>query len=792
MQLRSLQTRIVVFFVLLLCVVQGVAFVLVSATNQRIAKGQIAAELAVGERVFRRLLEQNSQQLAQAASVLAADFAFRAAVATRDQGTIASALGNHGRRIGADVVMLVDLETRLLADTLHTDTMDAPFPFPGLIESAQELGRASDIALIDGRPYQLVVVPVLAPLPIAWVAMGFVIDDATANDLRALSALHVSFVSRRGGGSWSLHASTLPAETRSELVGRSPTATDTSSMPLSGEEFETLLAVLHDDGGEQIAAVLQRSLEEGLAPFNRLRNTLLLFSLGGIVLSIIGSMLIARSITRPINRLAKVTTQIRDGDYSQQAETGRKDEIGVLAETFNHMVEGIFERESKILRLAYEDTLTGLPNRAMFNDRLDQALKLAQRNVGPVSVLMMDLDRFKLINESLGHPVGDMVLQEVARRLRELLRDSDTVARFGGDEFAVLLPSGNSERVSTLVQRIHRALEQPILMQGQPIDLGASIGIANYPEHGEDATVLVRHADIAMYVAKRNNTGYVVYDPSFEHGKPAHLSLLGELRRAVDDDQLTLYFQPKLNLRSGAANSVEALVRWVHPERGFVSPIDFIPFAEQTGYIKAVTRWVLERAFQQCREWHQSGLNVTVSVNVSARDLMNLELPEIVAGLIAKHAVPPPLICLEITESGFMEDPARAQETLQRLHKLGLRLSIDDFGTGYSSLAYIRKLPVQEMKIDRSFVRNMVSDKDDAVLVRSTIELGHNMGLKVVAEGVEDHASLMLLTELGCDEAQGYFIAKPLPSAEYERWLNHRRELGNTLTASGFLTDIRR
>lgn len=792
MPLRSLQTRIVIFFVLLLCMLQGVAFVLISAANERIAKSQIAQDLTVGERVFRRLLDQNSQQLAQAAAVLAADFAFRDAIATRDAGTIASALGNHGRRINANVAMLADLDKEMIADTLHAISADATFPFPELIEAAQQHGKASDIVLIDGHPYQLVVVPVLAPIPIAWVAMGFVIDDAVAIDLRALSALHVSFLSRSGGGAWTMHASTLPAASRGELAGDLRAVRGAVTLPLGGEDYETLLSVLHERGDTEIAAILQRPLKEGLAPFVQLRNTLLWLALASIALSILGSVLIARSIAGPINRLAGVARKIRDGDYSKKAEAGQKNEIGDLADSFNHMLERIFERESKILRLAYEDTLTGLPNRAMFSDRLDQAIKIAQRNGGPVSVLIMDLDRFKLINEGLGHPVGDLVLQEVGRRLGKLLRDSDTVARFGGDEFAVLLPTSGTERVSIVAERIQRALEEPILMQGQPIDLGISIGIAGFPEHGDDTIVLMRRADIAMYVAKKNNTGYTFYDPSFEQGRPSQLSLLGELRRAVENNQLSLYYQPKLNLRSGASDSVEALVRWAHPERGLVSPIEFIPFAEQTGYIKAVTRWVIECALRQCGEWRSRGLEVKVSVNISARDLMNPELPGIVSGMIARYGVPTALLSMEITESGIMEDPVRAEKTLQQLHQLGIRLSIDDFGTGYSSLAYIRKLPVQEIKIDRSFVRSMVEVNDDALIVRSTIELGHNMGLTVLAEGVENHATLMLLTKLGCDEAQGYFIAKPLPPGDYEAWLARRNAVGDKLTESGFISDLRR
>ena len=322
MPLRSLQTRIVVFFILLLCVVQGVAFVLISAANERTAKSQIAQDLTVGQRVFRRLLDQNIQQLAQASSVLAADFAFRDAIATRDQGTIASALGNHGRRIHASVVMLADLDKKMIADTLHAISAGANFPFPELIETAQRQGKASGIVLIDGLPYQLVVVPVLAPIPIAWVATGLIVDDTVALDLQALSALQVSFLTRTGRGTWVVHASTLPPLSRSELAGSLGGMRGTATLPLGGEDYETLLLLLNERGDSEIAAVLQHPLREGLAPFVELRNTLLWLALASILLSIVGSVLIARSIAGPINRLAGVARKIRDGDYSQKAEAG--------------------------------------------------------------------------------------------------------------------------------------------------------------------------------------------------------------------------------------------------------------------------------------------------------------------------------------------------------------------------------------------------------------------------------------------------------------------------------------
>ena len=375
---------------------------------------------------------------------------------------------------------------------------------------------------------------------------------------------------------------------------------------------------------------------------------------------------------------------------------------------------------------------------------------------------MMDLDRFKYVNDTLGHGVGDHVLREVSTRLQDTVKRAECIARLGGDEFAILVRHDGTTDFAATARQIIAALEAPILFEGQPLDVGTSIGIAHFPEHGQDAQTLVRNADIAMYAAKRNKTGFATYEQHYDTSQQEHLSLLGELRRAVEHNELRLHYQPKVSLHSSHVSAVEALIRWEHPVRGMVPPAQFIPFAEHTGYIKLLTRWVLREAVRQCGAWLREGLTLQVSVNISARDLMNRELPEHVAELLAEYEVTPGLLCLEITESGFMEDPGHAQKVLDRLAELGVKLSIDDYGTGYSSLSYIMKLPVQELKIDRSFISRMATDEEISTIVRSTIDLGHNLGLQVVAEGVEDLAVWNMLRSLGCDDAQGYFMSRPL------------------------------
>ncbi|HEU4653661.1 MAG TPA: EAL domain-containing protein [Steroidobacteraceae bacterium] len=770
---RRLRTRIIVFFVALLAVVQVVAFLAVNAANSTNAREKIDGELEVGQRIFARLLEQNRDRLSQAARVMAADYALRSAIATDDVQTVISALRNHGNRINADMTMLVSMDRTVVADTFAREANPHQFEFPLLIERAVQYGNASSIELLNGHAYQLVVVPVLAPEPIAWIVVGFVIDNALAGELRQLTALEVSFLESTDAGRWRVLASTLSAHDASftaDLPGL-PSAREIHSIGAGEQEQQVRVIPLDHFGDRALVAVLQRSVAEAIAAFDRLRTTLIALGMMSLIASIIGSALIALSVTRPISHLSDAAERIQKGRYEEPVTIVRSDEIGALATSINHMREGIAAREQEILRLAYRDTLTQLPNRSLFNDRLRAAIAAASAASHSLAVLVMDLDRFKEINDTLGHTVGDHVLREFARLLSEAVRNPESIARLGGDEFAVLLENVDQRMAEHLTQQIARAFEPPIDYQGQLLDVGASIGLALYPQHGADSGTLLRNADIAMYVAKRNKSGIAVFDPHYDKHQQQHLSMLGELRRAVERGELRVFYQPKVTLAIAGTRSAEALLRWEHPTRGFIPPGDFIPFAEQTGYIKVLTRWVLEESIRQCGRWRANGQPVRVSVNISARDLSNRDLPDVIAQLLLQNATPAELICLEITESGFMEDPTHARAVMQRLHDLGVKLSIDDYGTGYSSLAYIAQLPVHELKIDRAFISRMTEDAMTTTIVRSTIELGHSLGLNVVAEGVEDEAGMKVLKQYGCDHLQGYFFSPPLPPAKFEDWL---------------------
>ncbi len=567
----------------------------------------------------------------------------------------------------------------------------------------------------------------------------------------------------------------LPTLT-SALDGRSTLRRATIDISIADDQYAGLLGELAIGDAQTAVVVLQRSVDAAIAPYRALQMTLLILTAAGIAIAAFIGIVTARRITEPLRELTSTARRFGAGDYDGPIPTGGGEEIAELSRAFGVMRSGIAKREAEIHKLAYWDSLTDLPNRAHFARKLRQAIEGA----GSCHILMMDLDRFKNVNDVLGQSFGDALLRSVAQRLvTDSGADPANIARLGGDEFAILLVDVTLEDAQQVALRILKLLEVPIVLDDQAVDLGAGIGIAGYPQHGGDPESLLSRAEVAMHVAKRSGNQAVVYDAATDESSQQSLSLLGELRRAVDRNELKLYVQPKLSLLTGEVTGLEALVRWVHPQRGMIFPDQFIAFSEKTGFIRVITLWMLDRAAALCSALAAEGMYPKLSVNISARDLMDQDLAAKFSEIMFRHKVSAASFCLEITESAIMDDPVRAQNTLESLHALGAELSIDDFGTGYSSLAYLKQLPVDELKIDKSFVMNMEHDANDAKIVRSTVDLGRNLGLRVVAEGIESDKAWELLAQMGCHSGQGYLMSRPIPANEFSAW-TRRWTVGNT------------
>jgi diguanylate cyclase (GGDEF)-like protein len=486
----------------------------------------------------------------------------------------------------------------------------------------------------------------------------------------------------------------------------------------------------------------------------------------------------------PLRTLARALHAIGAGQLQTLGITGN-DEIGELGRAFDHMAGELqaslqkrVEVEAALQHQALHDALTELPNRAWLQDLLEGRIAAGEHDGRAWALLLLDLDRFKEVNDTLGHEVGDQLLQEIARRLQSELRTCDAVARLGGDEFAVLLGDADMLTAPRVVTRLIEVLEAPMQLKGQQVSVGASIGIALHPDHGHDVPTLLRRADMAMYVAKRSGSGFAVSQPEHEQPMTERVARIGALRQAISDQQLILYYQPIVDCQTQELIGVEALVRWQHPQQGLIPPDHFIPLAEETGLIRPLTRWVLGAALHQCRAWQDAGFDLPVSVNLSAHDVQDTTLPELVSEQLAETDLSAGCLTVELTETALMADPERALNTLVRLEAMGVKIAIDDFGVGYSSLSYLTRLPAHQLKIDRSFVLGLAHGTREAAVVRSTNELGHTLGLSVLAEGVEDAATREFLAGVGCDQVQGFHLGRPLPADEIVRWFAERASTG--------------
>lgn len=765
----SFQARIAGVLILLLLVVVGALYFAVKAATGAAVQGQLREELGVGGRVLEQLIELRGSQLRDAVQVLASDFGFKDAVASDDSETIRSALANHGARISASLVLLLAPDGSL---RVSSDPRLAAASAERLAARvAEQAGQGARVLLlpVDGEVYLLVESVVSAPLPIARVVMGFHIDERFAQELRQLTHLELTLVSiERGAASGWL--STLPPSLHGRLreeILQQDSSGSSRLLQAQGQSYLGEWRTLASAGDYRVLALLHKSLDQAEQAFAPLDQDILLIALAAFCGSLLGALLLARNLAQPVQELARVAGRIGQGDYQTPITLRRRDELGRLAQAFTRMQEGIAERERQLAHNALHDALTGLPNRTLALERLGNAISAAR----PMALLYIGVGNFRSILDNCGADGVDLALQQLSQRLQATLRPGDSLARLVSDELLLILENSDGDSAIAVADQLHQLLLGPMRVGTQDLVLDCSIGIVAFPTHGSSPDELLRRAAIAMQDAARQPERLQLYLQGRDAAHQRQVSLVRDLRHAADSGELLLHYQPKLDIRERRVQAAEALLRWNHPHYGMVSPGEFIPLAERTGSIQLLTAWVVGEALRQLREWNAFGLRLHVSLNISTKDLIDLQFAERVARQLAEQGVAAEQLVFEITESAMMQDPERALEVLRQLRQLGVQLSVDDFGTGYSSLAQLKRMPVQELKIDQSFIRELSEYSEDAVIVRSTIEMSHSLGLRVVAEGIEQAPMLELLARWGCDTAQGYLVGKPMAAGAFEPWL---------------------
>ena len=767
--MKSLQTKIFLFFVLLLLLVQAIAFWTIMAGNKSQEKQEIANRLTTAKTIFNAQFDSRRDYLTAFAETAAKDYGIKQ-VFEDEVRSLLVAMNNHRKRIDADIAMAVSAEGVITAQlVVEQDASgkskvrqgierDQTFRFPHWLENQEQ----SHLYVVDHVVYQVSFSPLtVGARTIGWLAFGFEIDQELAQHFFDITQLHTDFALVQGE-SWRLIAS---SNSTADLALTKQVVKNTTP-----EEYIAVGHLIDETDNVQLALAMYGLRADIVEVLQKQWWQFLILTIVTLLLSLTVAYIIAASITKPIKLLVKQAKIVASGDYNQTVKVNDRSELGQLANEFNAMQSAVLSREKSITHSANHDPLTDLPNRSVLKLMLQTLADKKQA----FTVFHLNLSRLKDVNETLGHDVGDWLIKTTAKRLATL-QEFQLLCHVGADEFVLLAeisPEPSPEFAKdTLVEKIHHALEENCEYQGISLQLQVRIGIAAVPEHCQSTKSVLQMADTALHHSHKVNQLVQTYHQDLDVNSVERLNLINDLKDAIVGDQLELHYQPKLDLNTGIVTHVEALVRWRHPSLGMVPPDNFIHIAEQTGQINALTQWVFITTLKQYQLWRALGLNISVAVNISAENLKDSQFYQFICQSLEEFSVPAEKITLEVTESAVVDDPVSAIALLQRFKDRGMRISIDDYGTGYSSLAQLKQLPVHELKIDKSFVQRLCDDEDDRIIVRSTIELAHNMGLSVVAEGIEDEFALNWLAKNNCELGQGYFISRPKHANELTPWL---------------------
>jgi len=749
--------------------VQAIAFWTLYSGNKNQEAAEINNRLTTAKTIFTELFNRRLDYLAAFAETAAKDYGLKE-VFNDDTRSLLVALNNHRKRIDADLAMAISAEGTITGQLQRYFLDDArskikqglergtAFRFTDWLES----GQSSHLYIIDEALYQLSLSPVtVGTKTLGWIAFGFQIDQRLAIEFMNITNLSTDFIIKYDG-MWRLIASSANNEKSAEEL----VLAETVIQGIIPEEYIATHSLITEFDEQELGVVMYGLRANSVALLQKQWWRFLMLAALTLLVSLTSAYLIAASISKPIKRLVAQAKVIASGDYNQTVTLNDNNEIGQLADEFNQMQAAVLQREEAITHYGNHDPLTDLPNRNALNKTLKNYTQQQQHFV----LLHLNLSRLKDVNDTLGHDVGDEVIKELARRLQALCQITNfkKLVHLGADEFVLLADHLN---IDDTVAQIQAELEPAFDYQGISLQLQVRMGIAVSPDHSNDAKTLVQMADTALHHTRNTSKLVQVYQSELDVNTVDRLNLINDLKQAIPAGELELHFQPKMCLKTKVVTHVEALVRWQHPNLGMVPPDDFIYIAEQTGQMKALTRWVFSTALAQFNTWRILGIHLNIAVNISAENLKEADFYQFICQSLKSANVPPEKVTLEVTESSVVEDPESAIKLLSEFKSYGMKISIDDYGTGYSSLAQLKQLPVHELKIDKSFVQRLEHDVDDQIIVRSTIELAHNMGLHVVAEGIEDEFSLNWLADHGCELAQGYFISRPKPAGELTSWL---------------------
>ncbi|WP_284126213.1 putative bifunctional diguanylate cyclase/phosphodiesterase [Parerythrobacter aestuarii] len=742
----SLKLRMAALYAALFAVVLATIMVIVGQGIGRFAENATTRDLAANARVFDEILDLRARQMRSSTDVLSRDFGFREAVATNDRPTISSALDSLRERSGSSAAFVVGYDASLTGST--GDAM----PNPMGLWSALDEGRKYGVIMQGDQLALAAASPIEVPDLVGWLVVTQPLDEAALARLVELAAIDLdASVLRRAS---------LPATIADAPLGAVFERAEGERMLYRVSELPSL----QEDLSPQL--VLKHSLTRALAEYSGIRWLLAALAVAGLLLVVALSWRVAKTMTAPLRKLDEATRLVSAGERVE-VTVDTDDEIGRLAGSFNAMIEAIDEREKEIVHVGLHDGLTNLPNRKLFVEQL--TLSMARRKgEGQVMVVYADLDDFKVVNDTLGHPAGDALLKNVADFLREDLADA-TIARLGGDEFAILIDGiAPDDDLNTIARTVQSCFMRDIEIEGQKADCSASLGIAIAPADGADGVTLMKHADLALYRAKHEGKScYHFFEPSLDEQARLRRQMELDLRKAISEGEFELYFQPLYSLTEERLKGFEALIRWNHPVKGLVSPVDFIPLAEETGLILPIGEWVIREACHQASQWDE---DLAVAVNISPKQFSSPELVSKILNAIASSGIAPNRLELEITESIFIAQVEKTMAILHQLRNLGVRIALDDFGTGYSSLSYLRSFPFDKVKIDRSFVTDLASGENGHAIIRAITTLAEALGMETLAEGVEDEQQLEILRREGCRSIQGFLLSRPMSAEQLRVW----------------------